>query len=176
MAIGGGLLDQIAYLLYLVIPAMVANASPVALSRIIGKGHPIDMGARLPDGRRILGDGKTFEGLLAGVAAGALTGLLLGAAAGRPLDGLRAGAVSGLGAMLGDMAGSFVKRRLGLERGAPAPLLDQLDFYFGSLALLWIAGWRPSIVFALLFAPVIVGLHVATNRLAYALGLKDVPH
>ncbi len=35
------------------------------------------------------------------------------------------GILLGLGAMLGDLGGSFIKRRFQLKRGALAPLLDQ---------------------------------------------------
>ncbi len=48
------------------IAAMVANASPVFLRR----GTPIDMGRTFLDGRRLLGDGKTFEGYFLGLFFG----------------------------------------------------------------------------------------------------------
>ena len=39
------------------------------------------------------------------------------------------------GALLGDMTKSFFKRRLGYERGAKFPLVDQLDFVAGAWIL-----------------------------------------
>jgi CDP-2,3-bis-(O-geranylgeranyl)-sn-glycerol synthase len=40
-----------------------------------------------------------------------------------------------LGAMLGDILASFLKRRTGRERGAAVPGVDQLDFVVASLGL-----------------------------------------
>lgn len=82
--------------------------------------------------------------------------------------------------MLGDLVGSFLKRRAGRERGAPAPVLDQLGFVGGAFALtrLVAPGWfrstftAPVTVAVLLVTPL---LHVVTNALAYVVGLKDVP-
>ncbi|MEB3787644.1 MAG: CDP-2,3-bis-(O-geranylgeranyl)-sn-glycerol synthase [Desulfurococcales archaeon] len=166
----GGALD----LLILVLPAMVANGTPVALSRVTRRGIPIDMGRRMPDGRRILGDGKTVEGFIAGLAAAALTGIILYTILGDPRL-VEASLASGLGAMLGDMAGSFLKRRLGLERGAPAPLLDQLDFYLGALVMLRLAGFSVEPLQAAIVGILVVVLHFTTNYIAYRLGLKNVP-
>jgi CDP-2,3-bis-(O-geranylgeranyl)-sn-glycerol synthase len=85
-----------------------------------------------------------------------------------------------LGAMLGDIGASFLKRRTGRERGAPFPGVDQLDFVVGALLLGVVAapGWftdtftLPVLAVVLVVTPV---LHVTTNGLAYALGLKDEP-
>ncbi|MEM1927919.1 MAG: CDP-2,3-bis-(O-geranylgeranyl)-sn-glycerol synthase [Acidilobaceae archaeon] len=154
----------------LILPAMLANATPV----VFGGSRPIDGGRVFLDGRRLLGDGKTWEGLASGIAAGSLLGGLLAYALGDPLYAY-AGVFSSLGAMLGDLAASFVKRRLGLERGAPAPLLDQLNFYVGALALLYVAGFRftLSVVIALGLLSAIA--HLAANVVAYLLRLKSVP-
>lgn len=124
------------------------------------------------DGRRLLGDSKSVEGFISGVAAGILTGYLLSF-----LGTLSIGeaAVLSFGTMLGDAAGSFVKRRLGLPSGAPAPLLDQLSFLVVALALY-------SLVYGFVEASVAVILilatppiHLATNAIAYKLKLKSKP-
>lgn len=46
--------DNIVEALILMLPAMIANATPV----VAGGRIPIDMGIILPDGKRLLGDGK----------------------------------------------------------------------------------------------------------------------
>lgn len=161
--------DGVLEALVLLVPAMVANASPVVF-----KGRrPIDGGLVFIDGRRLLGDGKTIEGFIAGLLLGSLSSLPLALAVGR--DMMLAGPVIALGALLGDLAGSFMKRRLGIERGAPAPLLDQLDFYLGAVAASIILGysWSPRVLVAT--GAVVVLLHVSANYLAYRLGLKQVP-
>jgi uncharacterized protein len=79
---------------------------------------PVDLGRRFWDGRPLCGHHKTFRGLLAGVAAGVLSGLILGF----PWWlGLQVGLLS----MAGDLTSSFIKRRLGTSSGDIVPVLDQ---------------------------------------------------
>ena len=85
------------------------------------------------------------------------------------------------GAMVGDISASFLKRRTGRERGAAFPVVDQLDFVAGAIvcAALLDFGWVVDIFTLPVLGVVIVltpGLHVATNGIAYALGLKDEPY
>ena len=66
-----------------------------------------------------------------------------------------------------------VKRRLGIGRGKPAPILDQLDFIIVALifvSLVVEVNWL-FIILALLMTLII---HLLTNTGAYLLGLKDV--
>lgn len=126
----------------------------------------MDLGLRFPDGNRLLGDGKTVLGFIAGVAAGGIVGLLQGNA--------HLGVLLGLGAMSGDTIGSFVRRRMGLPRGADVPILNQLDFVAGALLVSFIArGWSfPEIaVICILTLP----LHRITNRVAHRFGIKEEP-
>ncbi len=153
------------------LPALVANASPVLLR---GHGHPVDGGRRFRDGRPVLGKGKTFEGLLIGTLYGAVVAYLLSAAMGAAAV-FPAGCAAAIGALLGDMAAAFIKRRLGLERGAPAPVLDQLDFYSGAIVATIAAGYLPAPIPAAILGVSVPLLHRATNIAAYRLGLKNVP-
>lgn len=170
--------------LWAMLPAYVPNNVAV----LAGGGRPIDGGRTLGD-RRLLGDGKTWRGTAAGTLAG--VALAVGLNAVRPdaaaaLGGtlpafpLRAALGLALGAMLGDIGASLVKRRLGRQRGAAVPGLDQLDFVVGALVLA--AVLAPSwtlITFSLpRLAVVVVAtplLHVTTNAGAYLLGLKSEP-
>ncbi|MBC7120468.1 MAG: CDP-2,3-bis-(O-geranylgeranyl)-sn-glycerol synthase [Candidatus Methanosuratus sp.] len=146
----------------LIIPAYIANSVPV-----LARGrHPIDLGRSMGDGRRVLGDGKTFEGLFAGLFFGTLAGAVFG----YPLHSF----LLALGALLGDMLGAFIKRRIGIERGRPAPVLDQLDFVAGALIFLYPI-YQPNweqVVFIVLVTPPI---HILTNYVAYKMGLKKYP-
>lgn len=152
------------------IPAYVANGAPVVF-----KGRtPIDGGRLFLDGRRILGDGKTWEGLAVGIASGSLAAALLALVLSEP-SLIPIGVVASVSAMLGDIAGSFIKRRLGLERGKPAPILDQLDFFATATIGLYLAGVKVSAVAVVILALVTYGLHRSTNYAAYRLGLKSVP-
>ena len=152
------------------IPALVANGS----ATLVYSGHPLDFGKRLWDGRRILGDGKTFEGFTLGTLYATSVALAEALLAGDARIALY-GIVAGVGALLGDILGSFVKRRLGYERGAHVPLLDQLDFLLGAYAATSVVGYRPPILYAVVFAVMVYLLHRATNIAAYKLGIKPVP-
>ncbi len=199
-------------------PAYLANTGAVIFGKYIPKftGMPvfrIDRGAVLKDGRRILGDGKTWNGFVGG---GIFAGMLLILAhsiwhAHEPpahrflLDPLvwangsewfyiggewgaafLMGFVLGIGTMLGDSVGSFIKRRRGHIRegdeSSKSLFLDTLPFAIGTFAfgLLFFQGQiiaAPSIIIPmivlLVFTPV---LHRVVNVGAYRLNLKDVPY
>ena len=170
--------------LWAMLPAYVPNNAAV----LAGGGRPID-GGRTMGGRRLLGDGKTWRGTAVGVLVGAALALVLNGVVpaaesvlGLPLPLFSPGASIALpvGAMAGDIAASFLKRRTGRERGAAFPVLDQLDFVVGALALTaavdpaWFLGTLspPHLVVVLVATPL---LHVGTNVGAYLLGLKDEP-
>jgi len=170
--------------LWVMLPAYIPNNAAV----LAGGGRPID-GGRTLGGRRILGDGKTWQGTAVGWAAGAVLAVALDRLH-EPAGDLLGVAVPSfpspivlalpMGAMLGDIAASFLKRRTGRERGAAFPGLDQLDFVVGALILAAVTdpGWfadtvtSPVLVVILVVTPV---LHVTTNAAAYALGLKNEP-
>lgn len=162
-------------LLY-VLPAYVANGAPVVLVRAVPRPRPLDLGRRFPDGRRVLGDGKTFEGLAGGLLSGTLIGALLSLLSPEvfrsPLEPL----VLSCGAMIGDVLGSFAKRRLGIAQGGPLPVVDQVGFLAVALLLAWsLYGpkeWSDAATMTLLFL-ITAALHVGTNAGAYLLGLKS---
>jgi CDP-2,3-bis-(O-geranylgeranyl)-sn-glycerol synthase len=180
-------LETLAVALWAMLPAYVPNNAAV----LAGGGRPID-GGREWGGRRVLGDGKTWRGTAVGTAVGTALGLglaavhdLVGAALGLALPTFPpvAAFALALGAMLGDVGASFLKRRTGRQRGAAFPVLDQLDFVVGALGLaaLLATGWFLDTFLDphwVLVAVVVVtpALHVLTNGVAYALGLKDEPY
>jgi CDP-2,3-bis-(O-geranylgeranyl)-sn-glycerol synthase len=166
---------------YLLLPAYVANAVPV----LVGGGAPVD-GGRTWRGRRLLGDGKTWRGAAGGVAAGAATAALLDrspAADGPshlPAFGVRAALALPVGAVVGDAAGSFLKRRAGVERGGSVPGLDQLGFLLAAVAAarLLAPEWaREALTVPVLAVAGVVTplLHRGTNVVAHRLGAKAVP-
>ncbi len=173
---GSHLLEELIGALIYVLPAYVANGAPVVLVRAIGRARPLDLGRTFLDGRRILGDGKTFEGLVGGLLSGTLTGLvvslLLPGTFRSPLEPLTLTS----GAMLGDVLGSFAKRRIGIARGGPLPVVDQVGFLAIALLLTWsLFGpkeWSDAVTTSLLFL-VTALLHLGTNAGAYLLGLKE---
>ncbi|KYH39237.1 MAG: hypothetical protein AYL28_000990 [Candidatus Bathyarchaeota archaeon B23] len=157
--------------LYLYLPAYVANATPV----LLGGGRPLDGGRLWRDGRPLLGSHKTIRGAASALILGTLTGWVQ---ASLPLEFLHPSPLNGLlqslGAILGDLATSFLKRRLGLKPGAMLPLLDQLGFILTALLLSYPL-LRPSTGQALLILPLTLLLHPLTNYIAYLIGLKREP-
>ncbi len=64
--------------LWLFLPAYVANMSPVFSAKLMPKwSRPIDNGRVHKDGSRVLGDGKTWRGLVGGALAAGLTALAM---------------------------------------------------------------------------------------------------
>jgi len=183
-------LTSIAVGIWVFLPALVPNSAAV----LFGGGAPIDRG-RTWRGKRILGDGKTWSGLVGGVLSGILVGfvqlLVTTPSAGTEYLGYgpmpqAAGiiVVMAVGSLLGDMGGAFLKRRMGLERGAKATGLDQYDFVVGALLLtaLLFPAWFSGIyiegngLLALLALIIIVPvIHRLVNIIGYRRGLKKEP-
>jgi CDP-2,3-bis-(O-geranylgeranyl)-sn-glycerol synthase len=176
--------------LWLMIPALVPNSAAV----IFGGGRPIDFG-RSWRGRRILGDGKTWRGFVGGAGCGVLVGLLqvgaveLGSMPEAWSFGPWPSAVTvvvclGLGSMLGDSMGSFVKRRFDVDRGIKAPGLDQYNFVVGAAILIIVFRYDwfqehfidDNAIWGLVALLIVVPLlHRGVNIVGYRLGRKEVP-
>lgn len=174
------MLGKILSALLYVLPAYVANATPVPFAKILKKTTPIDGGRSAWDGRRVLGDGKSWEGLFSGIAGGTLIGVILYLAGnlGR-FRSISEPMILSVGAMIGDIFGSFIKRRIGLERGELAPGLDQLGFLIIALivsaAIYGVPDWFDPMIFACILIITVI-LHLSTNFIAYLLKLKDRPY
>ena len=174
--------------IYFIFPAYVANATPV----IGGGGALIDGGKILSDGEPLFGPGKTIRGLIVGIFMGTLTATIqalvhpylldfistLTILTPSELDLLQTSSLLGLmmstGALTGDLLGSFIKRRLKLPRGRPAPPLDQLDFLAGALCITYLV--HPLHPFHLLILLVLTPLiHFIANIFGYILKFKKEP-
>lgn len=171
-------LSMLTLMLYVALtaaPMYVANAAAM----IFGGKTPIDGGKHFYDGKPILGKGKTWKGSLMGILTGTFAGLLIWHFFPTPASLLTPhyaaySFVLALGAILGDMAGSFIKRRMAIERGKQAPLLDQLDFVIGGLVL-GLIYFQPDIIQVLVLALITPLIHSLANRVAFMLKLKNVP-
>ncbi len=169
-----GLLSSLLWAFWYVLPAYFANASPV----LVGGGRPIDGGRTWRDGRRVFGDGKTWRGFIGGVSIGTLVGVLQYYATPGFYGDLETAVLLAFllsfGALLGDLVGSFFKRRANLPRGAPAIGLDQLGFLIAALALAYPVKTLSSgqIIFLLVVSPFV---HWGANYFAYRMGWKSVP-
>ncbi|MHA1149282.1 MAG: CDP-2,3-bis-(O-geranylgeranyl)-sn-glycerol synthase [Promethearchaeota archaeon] len=213
--------DWVALLIFsllFIVPAYISNASMV----ITGGGKPIDGGKNWRDGRRILGDHKTWNGLIKGplyigipISIGVFIFFLLIWSYILPLvDNANQAEeykiyndvayfqyyfiggpfplgfialivriiLCSAGAGIGDLIGSFLKRRLGFESGSFMPIIDELDFALFAILLTSIPAfflpelfWFPDwyiITFLIILTPAV---SVIANTIAYLIGLKDVP-
>jgi CDP-2,3-bis-(O-geranylgeranyl)-sn-glycerol synthase len=170
---------DIGYALWFIFPAYCANAIPV----IFGGGPTIDFGRKFVDGKPILGSHKTFRGFLSGLFMGTLVGFLqtllfqhvLSEYNGSLRYSVLLGFVLSLGALIGDLCGSFIKRRLDLPPGRALPLADELDFVVGAVLFSFFVSPPPSWVITILIFVITAPLHFLTNLFAALVGLKKKP-
>jgi CDP-2,3-bis-(O-geranylgeranyl)-sn-glycerol synthase len=178
--------------LWLMVPAYLPNSA----AAVFGGGKPVDFGRTWKDGKRILGDGKTWRGTIGGVTAGIVIGLIQIAIL-LPFDTDLLGSFGddavqvaivlfclSCGSLLGDMIGSLYKRRVNLARGAKAPILDQYDFLIGTFLMLIIFQWGwlydyyldgLHIIALITMLLATWFLHRAVNIIGYKMGKKEVP-
>jgi CDP-2,3-bis-(O-geranylgeranyl)-sn-glycerol synthase len=200
--------------------AYLANTGAMLFGKWIPNktGFPvmiIDRGRHYSDGHRILGDGKSWNGLIGG---GIFSGILfilahklwnanganapfvdpllyadsndwfwfIGGDFGSVTAAFIMGFILGFSCMLGDMIGSFIKRRRGLKRegdqSSEAPLLDTIPFAIAIFAtsftlfdgqILTHPNLTEEILFLLMATPLI---HRSFNIIGYKFGLKEVPY
>ena len=152
-----------------ILPAYCANATPV----IAGGGLPIDLGRKFTDGKSIFGKNKTYRGFFVGLIVGTGVGLSETKILSYPLS---FGLLLSLGALFGDLAGAFLKRRLGIAPGNLLPIVDQVDFVVGALVFSLLLS--PSMLTGELALTVLLitpPIHLLTNFAAYKLRLKSNP-
>jgi len=148
----------------------VANGAPVIAKRILGSrlAFPLDAGRIFIDGRPLLGPSKTIRGLVTSLLATSLAA---------PAIGLpwTVGAVVAAAAMAGDLASSFVKRRMGYTSSSRATGLDQIPE-----SLLPALACRAGLGLTVADVTVIVVLftvgEIVLSRLLFKLHIRDQPY
>ncbi len=188
------IINTILIVLWIMGPAYIANSVAV----LTGGKYPIDQGKIYSDGNRILGDGKTWSGLLGGTLGGIIFGMLLDAGDSRmALEHLTSEEYEknlwgnnpiliffllSFGALFGDMVASFYKRRQNLQRGDKFAFLDMYDFIIMSLLLCfifqrdWLISWIFDGVVPLFTILVLTPfLHRGVNIIGYKMGVKNEP-
>ncbi|EHP89576.1 CDP-2,3-bis-(O-geranylgeranyl)-sn-glycerol synthase [Methanotorris formicicus] len=164
-----------------ILPAYIANATAC----IFGGGTPLDLGRNFIDGRRLIGNGVTFRGTFSGILCGTIAAILQGVILNLKIintpmvfysnifECAFLGFLLSSGALFGDMVGSFIKRRLEIKQGNPAPILDQLNFVFGAILFTYPFSPLPlnMIITICVITPII---HLTSNIIAYKLKIKKV--
>jgi len=172
-------------MIWLMLPAYLSNPAATLIIVFTGAGRPIDKGKYIGK-QRILGDGKTYKGLFFGIFFGIIIAVIQNLINNIFLNSIMPqftiipAIALPTGALLGDLAASFLKRRIGLKRGQSFPLVDQLDFVFGAWILTFILSpdWFRGnftleiIIAALILTPV---FHLIFNIVGYKIGVKKEP-
>jgi len=164
--------------LWFILPAYAANAFPPLLN---GE-RPLDFNRKISK-KRVLGNGKTIEGTLGGIFFGFFIGLIQIYVQGFVPANWSLGLTEmtipivlllSIGAMKGDVLGSFIKRRFGVEQGNSVPFLDQLGFLV--FAILF-AGFVVSVRIELILVLLIITppIHWVTNIAGYIAKVKKTP-
>lgn len=179
-------------LIVTLLPAMTANT----FAPFMAGGPPVDFGKQRKDGRRYLGDGKTWRGTIGGILCATMLGYILLLAMHfldlREMDDSLWGSFPhnivlifflAFGSLVGDMIGSFIKRAIHRPRGTKTPLLDQWDYVLGTLLFIlpFYPWWFDHLISdgkwmaLLLFLGIAYLAHVIANRIGYWIGVKKEP-
>lgn len=187
-------LRDLLFVLWVFAPAGVANVVPIIVAPVPGLRRwtaPLD-GGRIFRGRRILGDHKTWRGLITGVigatAVLALQALLVTETgwAAWLADGLDygfgmlpavllAGPLFAIGALGGDAVKSFFKRQIGMAPGHSWPVFDQVDYALGA-ALAVLPFVRLTLLQYVLLIVAWGGISLFSSWVGYLVHLKNSPN
>jgi CDP-2,3-bis-(O-geranylgeranyl)-sn-glycerol synthase len=130
-------------------------------------------GLAKPINEPLFGKNKTYRGVVAAVCVGFIVFILQKVFRIESFElfdyeraSLMIGLLLGMGAILGDLAESFLKRRIGIKSGKPFIPFDQLDFVFGGLVLSTLV-FVPSIKIVLVLVVISPLFHLFANRMGY---------
>lgn len=161
------LTESFIHCLFLIV---LANGAPVLSQKLLGDRFnlAIDFGWVFIDGKRLLGDSKTWRGLLASLLVTVPAAWLLG-------YDIETGLMLAVFAMLGDLLSSFIKRRCSMPSSSMAPLMDQIP---ESLLPAWMLreqfeldDWAILILVCLFFV-----LELVLSRILYEWGIRRKPY
>ncbi len=165
------MIDYLFVFLYF-LPAFVANAMPVIVKNIPGLRT-----WNTPVCESMFGKNKTYRGFVFGLLGAVIIGYILYYKIyflGFPfLPYIMTSFLMGLGALVGDLVESFIKRRLYIKPGKPLPFWDGVDYILGAM-LFTLPFFVPTLdqfLFLLLIAPI---LSLVSNSISYLLGWKNV--
>ena len=162
-------------LVYFMLPAYLANMAPPLLKRINFLNIPIS--------ERLLGNHKTYRGLIFAVIIGMLIvyiqKILFQYDFFKNISlinyseySLLLGFLLAFGAMFGDIVKSFIKRRANIMPGERFFPFDQLDFVFGALIFSYFMV-KLSFVDIILILIISFILHIIFNHLGYYLRINE---
>jgi len=154
--------------------------APVIMKNVNFLKIPIDFGKEI-NNKPLFGKNKTFRGLFFGVIFAIIityfqfalynTGILINIALVDYSNWLLIGFLLGFGAITGDLAESFVKRRLNYNSGERFVPFDQTDFIIGALIFVYpvvnLGINKVTVILILSFF-----LHIIVNHIAFYTGIR----
>jgi CDP-2,3-bis-(O-geranylgeranyl)-sn-glycerol synthase len=182
--------EEIIFALWFFLPAGIANASPIFAAKIPGISNwnaPIDFGKTFRD-RRILGDHKTWRGLIVGII---MATLILWLQQGlvrhfgwaqtittkvdyKTVPVLLLGPAFGIGALGGDAIESFFKRQFNRPPGSGWFPFDQTDYIIGG-AVASSPFVQLSVEQFIILLLLWLFMHVVASYIGFLLKLKERP-
>jgi len=190
---------------FILVPAFITNGMMVVMGKIKGiPRYPLDGGKLWKDGKRILGEGKSWNGFIGGWLVGFLLSAIISrfifnaissaenysayglvfitpayiskfiVSAMNPTSYWLSQCFIALGSPLGDALGSFFKRRRGVGRGESFLFWDQNDFIIVALLIALI--WYQMYWYFWVFL-ILFGplITFVANWIGYLMYKKDVP-
>ncbi len=168
---------------YVTLPAIAANMAPVIFKNVPVLNCPLDFGIKIGS-MPLIGPRKTFRGLISGIVVSMIivyiqyfiykwSGL-------KNLSLLDYGHINihlfgffvGFGVMFGDIAESFIKRRLNILPSTPFVPWDQIDCVLGGLVFTRIV-WAYSLKYAVTIIVLTFLIHVTIRHIAYYLRINE---
>ena len=165
---------------YLMLPAYFANMAPVMVKKIGLFAFPIDFNKRIGNAP-LLGKNKTFRGLIFGIAFAIIIAVLQNMAHNIEFfrgisfidyqNWLLFGLLMGFGALAGDLAKSFFKRRVGINPGDKFVPFDQTDFVVGALIFI-MPVFKVTLAIFIVSLLLSFVLHIIVNHVAFYLKIR----
>ncbi|MBL7169417.1 MAG: CDP-archaeol synthase [Candidatus Aenigmarchaeota archaeon] len=154
--------------IWFILPLYIANMTPSFVKKINFLNYPIDFGKSLK-GQRILGDHKTWRGLVLGTLMGGIFALI-------QRRQFFVGLIMTLGGFTGDSIGSFIKRRRKIKEGGKFFPIDQIDFALVSLLFCKLFNILTIDTIQVIFLLILtIPLSYLASMIGYKLKLKGVP-
>ena len=173
-------MELIIKILWLLLPAEVANMSPVIFQWIPIGSQPIDLGLEI-NGKPLFGPHKTYRGFFVGITSSIIIVYLqkivypfmepYSLINYSKINLLLLGALLGAGALTGDLVKSFFKRRFNIPSGESWVPFDQIDWVIGSLPA---ASFVTRLDYEIIITSIVVLglLHPIINLIGHYLKLK----
>ena len=155
---------------HLLLLIIIANALPIIIKNIFKNtwNYPIDNGLLFIDAQPLLGNSKTWRGLISSLIFTPVAAMMLGYS-------MQTGALISLLSMTGDLFSSFIKRRLKFTPSSMSPLLDQIP---ESLlpAIFLMQTFKLSLASASILVIIFIIFELAISRVLYKIRIRKHPY